>query len=282
MKLLRYGAKGKEKPGILDKNNQIRDLSFLITDIGGDVLLADNLHRIADINLQDLPVIKNDPRIGPCVAGVGKFLCIGLNYRDHAAETGAALPYEPVLFSKATSAISGPNDNIIIPRGSKKTDWEVELGIIIGKPAKYIDEKDALDYVAGYCIVNDVSERAFQKEGTGQWIKGKSCDTFGPIGPYLVTKDEIPDPQQLDLWLEVDGHRYQQGNTKNMIFGIAFLISYLSRFFTLYPGDIIATGTPAGVGMGIKPTPIYLTAGQVVHLGITGLGEQTQKLVDDI
>jgi 2-keto-4-pentenoate hydratase/2-oxohepta-3-ene-1,7-dioic acid hydratase in catechol pathway len=282
MKLLRYGPKNQEKPGLLDHNNYIRDLSGKIKDLSGEVLLPDTLSKLADIDPNSLPLINTNPRIGPCVAGVGKFICIGLNYKDHAHETGVELPKEPVVFSKATSAISGPFDEVIIPRGSYKTDWEVELGVIIGKPAKYIHEKNALDYVAGYCVINDLSERAFQLEGTGQWIKGKSCDTFGPIGPFLVTKDEIPDPQNLELWLEVDGHRYQQGHTKNMAFSVAYLISYLSHFFTLYPGDIISTGTPAGVGLGIKPNPIYLKPGQTIRLGITGLGEQRQKTIKDI
>lgn len=282
MKLLRYGPKGAEKPGLLDKNNIIRDLSSHISDINGDALHPSTLQTLSQINPDNLPIVHANPRIGPCVTGVGKFLCIGLNYKDHVHETGVPLPKEPVLFSKATSAISGPFDHVIIPRGSTKTDWEVELGVIIGKPTKYVTEKNALDYVAGYCIVNDVSERAFQLEGTGQWIKGKSCDTFGPIGPFLVTKDEIPDPQNLELWLEVDGHRYQHGQTKNMVFGVAYIVSYLSHFFTLYPGDIISTGTPAGVGLGIKPHPIYLKPGQTIRLGITGLGEQQQKTIQDV
>jgi ureidoglycolate lyase len=282
MKLLRFGPKGHEKPGLLDSNNHIRDLSAKITDLSGDSLSPESLKKLGEIDPESLPLVNTNPRIGPCVSGVGKFLCIGLNYKDHAHETGVELPKEPVLFSKATSAISGPYDDVILPRGSNKTDWEVELGVIIGKPAKYVAEKNALDYVSGYCVINDLSERAFQLEGTGQWTKGKSCDTFGPIGPFLVTKDEILDPQNLSLWLEVDGHRYQNGHTKNMAFGVAYLVSYLSRFFTLYPGDIISTGTPAGVGLGIKPHPIYLKPGQTIRLGITGLGEQQQKTITDV
>jgi ureidoglycolate lyase len=281
MKLLRFGPKGHEKPGLLDNKNYIRDLSAQIHDLSGEFLFPENLQKLSEIDPESLPLVNTNPRIGPCITGVGKFLCIGLNYRDHAYETGVELPKEPVLFSKATSAISGPYDDVIIPRHSNKTDWEVELGVIIGKPAKYVNEKNALEYVAGYCIINDLSERAFQLEGTGQWTKGKSCDTFGPIGPFLVTKDEVPDPQNLELWLEVDGHRYQHGHTKNMAFTVAYLVSYLSQFFTLHPGDIISTGTPAGVGLGIKPNPIYLKPGQTIHLGITGLGEQQQKTIKD-
>ncbi len=279
MKLLRYGPKGQEKPGLLDANGNIRSLANVIPDLSHQYLSSSELSKLKKINPETLPKIDAHTRIGPCVAGVGKFLCIGLNYRDHAKETGAEIPREPIVFSKATSAISGPNDDVMIPKKSKKTDWEVELGVVIGTPCKYVSVEKALDYVAGYCLINDISERAFQLEGTGQWIKGKSCDTFGPIGPWLVTKDEIPDPQNIEVWLEVDGHRYQHSNTKEMAYGVAFLVSYLSQFFTLHPGDIISTGTPSGVGLGIKPEPIYLKPGQVMHLGATGLGEQTQRAV---
>ena len=276
MKLLRYGPPGREKPGLLDSSGQIRDLSGVISDLAGESLYPDALARLAALNPSGLPRVDAGVRIGPCVAGVGKFICIGLNYSDHAAESGMAVPAEPILFMKATSAICGPNDGIVIPRGSQKTDWEVELGVIIGKPARYVSEADALSHVAGYCVVNDLSERAFQLEGTGQWVKGKSADTFGPIGPWLVTRDEVPDPQSLDLWLEVDGRRYQQGTTQHMIFSVARLVSFISRFMSLHPGDIISTGTPPGIGMGQKPEPIYLRAGNRVRLGIEGLGEQTQ------
>jgi len=273
MKLLRYGALGAEKPGCLDQSGCVRDLSKHVSDIGGETLLPKNLERLRALKLDDLPLVKNPGRIGACVSGVGKFVCIGLNYADHAAETNAKLPEEPIVFSKATSAICGPYDPILIPKNSTHTDWEVELGIVIGQVAKRIAEKNAFDYIAGYCVIDDVSERKFQK-ATSQWMKGKSFDTFGPIGPWLVTPDEIHDPQNLALWLEVDGKRYQNGTTRNMIFGVAKLVSYLSEFFTLHPGDIISTGTPAGVGMGIKPEPVYLRAGQIVRLGIEGLGEQ--------
>ncbi|RIH87240.1 fumarylacetoacetate hydrolase family protein [Calidithermus roseus] len=278
MKLLRYGEPGKEKPGVVDREGRVRDLSALIEDIGPKAL-AEDLERLAAMDPQTLPAVPGTPRIGPCLSGVGKFICIGLNYRDHAEETGAALPTEPVVFLKATSAISGPNDDLVIPRGSRKTDWEVELGVVIGKRAKYVSLEKALDYVAGYCVVHDVSEREFQLERGGLWDKGKGCDTFGPIGPWLVTKDEVPDPQDLRLWLEVDGHRYQDGTTRNMIFGVAYLVSYLSHFFTLHPGDLISTGTPAGVGLGQKPLPVYLRPGQTVRLGIEGLGVQQQRTV---
>ncbi len=278
MKLLRYGEPGREKPGLLDREGRVRDLSALIEDIGPRTL-AENLEHLAAIDPQTLPAVPGTPRIGPCLLGVGKFICIGLNYRDHAEETGAAIPAEPVVFLKATSAISGPNDDLVIPRGSRKTDWEVELGVVIGKQAKYVSLEKALDYVAGYCVVHDVSEREFQLERGGLWDKGKGCDTFGPIGPWLVTKDEVLDPQNLRLWLEVDGHRYQDGTTRNMIFGVAYLVSYLSHFFTLHPGDLISTGTPAGVGLGQKPLPVYLRPGQTVRLGIEGLGVQQQRTV---
>ena len=257
MKLLRYGPPGREWPAAVDADGRMRDLSGVIPDLTGETLLPESLKRLQGINISRLPVIDGHPRIGPCLSRVGKFICIGLNYADHAAESGAAVPAEPIVFMKATSAICGPYEDVHIPRGSEKTDWEVELGVVIGKPAKYVTEADALSHVAGYCVVNDISERAFQLEGTGQWVKGKSADTFGPIGPWLVTADEVPDPQNLDMWLDVDGRRYQQGSTRTMIFGVAYLVSYLSRFMSLQPGDIISTGTPPGVGMGQKP-PIYL------------------------
>jgi 2-keto-4-pentenoate hydratase/2-oxohepta-3-ene-1,7-dioic acid hydratase in catechol pathway len=275
MKLLRYGPSGQEKPGVFDRDGNIRDLSSIVPDIAGDVLSPDNLERLRTMDLSTLPRVEGDPRIGPCVGQVGKFICIGLNYSDHAAESGMAVPPEPIIFMKATSAICGPNDGIEMPRGSEKTDWEVELGIVIGKAAKYVDEAQALEHVAGYCVVNDVSERSFQIERSGQWTKGKSADTFGPIGPWLVTRDEIPDPQNLGMWLEVDGNRYQNGSTETMVYRAAFLVSYLSRFMSLQPGDVIATGTPPGVGMGMKP-PVYLRPGNRVRLGIEGLGEQEQ------
>jgi 2,4-diketo-3-deoxy-L-fuconate hydrolase len=278
MKLIRFGPAKQEKPGALDSEGRIRDLSEIIADIGGAALEPESLVRLRALDLSHLPIVPGSPRIGPCVASVGKFLCIGLNYSDHAAESGMAVPAEPVLFTKATSAICGPNDDVIIPRGSMKTDWEVELGVVIGKEAKYVAEEDALSHIAGYCVINDLSERAFQLKGTGQWVKGKSCDTFGPIGPWLVTADEIPDPQNLHMWLEVDGHRYQNGSTAAMIFGVAHLVSYLSRFMSLQPGDIISTGTPPGVGLGQKP-PVYLRAGNVITLGIEGLGQQCQLTV---
>jgi 2-keto-4-pentenoate hydratase/2-oxohepta-3-ene-1,7-dioic acid hydratase in catechol pathway len=279
MKLLRYGLPGQEKPGILDNNGRIRDLSGLVPDIAGAALLPESLARLAKADLAALPHVEPSVRLGPSVGSVGKFLCIGLNYSDHAAEAGVAVPKEPVLFMKATSAICGPNDEVVIPRGSAKTDWEVELGVVIGKPAKYVEEKNALSHVAGYCVINDLSERAFQLEGTGQWVKGKSADTFGPIGPWLVTSDEVPDPQCLNLWLEVDGHRYQNGSSAKMVFGVAHLISYVSRYMSLQPGDIISTGTPPGVGLGLKP-PVYLRPGNRIRLGVDGLGEQTQNVVD--
>ena len=278
MKLLRYGEPGAEKPGILDANGQIRDLSAHVGDIGGRWIAPEGLAAIAALPLETLPIVKGAPRLGPCVTGTGKFICIGLNYSDHAAETDASVPTEPVIFMKATSAIQGPNDPVEIPRGSEKTDWEVELGVVIGKTAKYVSEADALDYVAGYCVINDLSERAFQLEHQGQWTKGKSADTFGPTGPWLVTKDEVPDPQNLDMWLEVNGHRYQNGSTRTMVYGVAFVVSYLSRFMSLRPGDIISTGTPPGVGLGQKP-PLYLKAGDKMALGIQGLGEQRQVCV---
>jgi 2-keto-4-pentenoate hydratase/2-oxohepta-3-ene-1,7-dioic acid hydratase in catechol pathway len=275
MKLLRYGPRGAERPGILDAEGRIRDLSGIIPDIAGEVLTRlDTLTVTPD----DLPLVEGTPRLGPCVGGTGKFICIGLNYSDHAAETGAKVPSEPIIFMKATSAICGPNDPILIPRGSEKTDWEVELGVVIGRAAKYVTEAEALDHVAGYCVINDVSERAFQTERQGQWTKGKSCDNFGQTGPWLVTKDEVPDPQALSMWLKVGDQTMQDGSTKTMVYGVAHLVSYLSQFFTLHPGDIISTGTPPGVGLGMKP-PRYLKAGEVVTLGIQGLGEQRQVCV---
>lgn len=280
MKLLRYGDKGQERPALLDNNGQLRDLSAVVADIAGETLSPQGIARLQAIDPSTLPKVEGSPRIGACVGQVGKFICIGLNYADHAAETGAAIPAEPVVFSKWTSAIVGPDDTIEIPRNSRKTDWEVELGVVIGKGGRYISESDALEHVAGYCVINDVSEREFQLELGGTWDKGKGCDTFGPLGPWLVTRDEIADPHQLDLWLEVDGHRYQNGNTRTMIFQIPKIISYLSQFMSLQPGDVISTGTPPGVGLGIKPDPVYLRAGQHIRLGISGLGEQNQRTVN--
>jgi 2-keto-4-pentenoate hydratase/2-oxohepta-3-ene-1,7-dioic acid hydratase in catechol pathway len=280
MKLLRYGPTGAEKPGLLDAEGVIRDLTGEVADIGGTDISPDSLARLATVDPASLPEVVGNPRLGPCVAGTGKFICIGLNYADHAAESGMAVPPEPVIFMKATSAIVGPNDDVLIPRGSQKTDWEVELGVVIGKTAKYVSEADALDYVAGYCVAHDVSERAFQTERHGQWTKGKSCDTFGPTGPWLVTKDEIADPQNLAMWLTVNGETMQQGSTRTMVFGVAYLVSYLSQFMSLHPGDIISTGTPPGVGMGMKPQR-WLKAGDVVELGIDGLGSQKQHVHAD-
>ncbi|MFT4064757.1 ureidoglycolate lyase [Paraburkholderia sp.] len=277
MKLLRYGPKGQEKPGLLDAQGKIRDLSKAVGDIDGAALSDESLAKLRALDPASLPVVEGNPRIGPCVARIGKFICIGLNYADHAAESNLPVPAEPVIFNKWTSAISGPNDDIEIPRGSKKTDWEVELGVVIGKAAKYVDEANALDYVAGYCVINDVSEREWQIERGGTWDKGKGFDTFGPIGPWVVTRDEVADPQNLSMWLEVDGHRYQNGSTKTMIFNVAKVVSYVSQCMSLQPGDVISTGTPPGVGMGVKPEPVYLKPGQTVRLGIEGLGEQTQK-----
>jgi 2-keto-4-pentenoate hydratase/2-oxohepta-3-ene-1,7-dioic acid hydratase in catechol pathway len=281
MKLLRWGPPGEERPGILDSEGRIRDLSGVVRDIDGKAISPEGLTRIAAYDPSTLPLVRGTPRIGPCVAGVGKFMCIGLNYSDHAAETGAKVPPEPVLFLKATSAISGPYDDVRIPRGSTKTDWEVELGVVIGKAGRYIPESEAMDHVAGYCIVNDVSERDWQANRSGTWTKGKSSDTFGPIGPWLVTKDEIPDPQNLGMWLEVNGQRYQNGSTRTMVYGVRFLVHYLSDFFTLHPGDIISTGTPPGVGLGIKPEPVFLKPGDRMRLGIDGLGVQEQLCVQD-
>jgi ureidoglycolate lyase len=279
MKLLRYGQRGCEKPGILDTMGKVRDLSGHIGDVAGQALTAQGLAAIAGIDLSSLPVVNEPGRIGPCVAQTGKFICVGLNYADHAAETGAAIPEEPILFMKATSAITGPNDNIIIPRQSKKTDWEVELGVVIGDEARYVCEADAMKHVAGYCLINDVSEREFQAERGGQWTKGKSADSFGPIGPFMVTRDEIADPQDLKMWLSVDGVMRQNGSTRTMIFSVAFLVHYISQFMSLQPGDIVSTGTPPGVGLGMKP-PVFLSAGQTIKLGIEGLGEQNQLTVN--
>ncbi len=282
MKLLRYGAKGQEKPGILDSAGQIRDLSGHVADIGGAALSPAGLAAIAALNIESLPVVAGAPqkyiRLGPCVGGTRKFICIGLNYADHAAETGAAIPAEPIIFNKWITAMCGPDDDVEIPRGSVKTDWEVELGVVIGTGGKYIDEARALDHVAGYCVINDVSEREYQTERGGTWDKGKGCDTFGPTGPWLVTPDEVGDIANLHMWLEVDGHRYQNGSTSTMIFGVAHLISYLSQFMSLEAGDVISTGTPPGVGLGQKP-PVYLKGGEVMRLGIASLGTQTQKVV---
>jgi 2-keto-4-pentenoate hydratase/2-oxohepta-3-ene-1,7-dioic acid hydratase in catechol pathway len=278
MKLLRVGPKGSEKPAVLAADGTIRDLSAVIPDLAGPSLEPEALARLRGLAPSSLPVLAPDSRIGPCVGHVGKFICVGLNYADHAAESGMAVPSEPVIFMKATSAIIGPNDDVIIPEGSEKTDWEVELGIVIGRTARNVTEAEALDHVAGYCVVNDLSERAWQLERGGQWVKGKSADTFGPIGPWLVTRDEVPDPQDLHLWLEVDGQRYQDGSTRTMVFGAAMLVSYISRFMSLQPGDIISTGTPPGVGMGQKPQR-YLRRGQTIRLGIAGLGEQCQRTV---
>lgn len=281
MKLLRYGEPGTEKPGLLDADGVVRDLSAHVADIGGAALDPASLASLAALDAKSLPAVQGNPRIGACVAGTGKFICIGLNYSDHAAETGATVPPEPIIFMKATSAIVGPNDDVLIPRGSEKTDWEVELAVVIGKKAKYVSEAEALDYVAGYCLTNDVSERAFQAERQGQWTKGKSCDTFGPIGPWLVTRDEVADPQDLKMWLTVNGETRQNGSSRTMVYGVAFLVSYLSQFMSLMPGDVISTGTPPGVGLGMKP-PRYLKAGDVVELGIEGLGTQRQTFRTDI
>jgi 2-keto-4-pentenoate hydratase/2-oxohepta-3-ene-1,7-dioic acid hydratase in catechol pathway len=278
MKLLRYGVPGQERPAILASDGSIRDLSSVVPDLAGQWLLPDSMEKLRNLNISTLPKVPGQPRIGPCVGEVGKFVCIGLNYSDHAAESGMAVAREPVVFMKATSSIVGPDDDVVIPRGAEKADWEVELGVVIGKPAKYVEQADALSHVAGYCVVNDLSERAFQLEGTGQWVKGKSADTFGPIGPWLVTPDEVPDPQSLDMWLEVDEHRYQNGSTKTMVFGVAYLVSYLSRFMSLQTGDVISTGTPPGVGLGQKP-PVYLRPGNRIRLSVKGLGEQNQKVV---
>lgn len=277
MKLLRVGPKGRERPAMLHSDGSLRDLSSHVLDIAEHAILPEGLDRLRAIDPDTLRAVPAGTRIGPCVGGVGKFICIGLNYADHAAESGMEVPSEPVIFMKATSAICGPNDDVVIPEGSEKTDWEVELGVVIGRAAKYVSPEDALDHVAGYCVINDVSERAFQLERGGQWVKGKSADTFGPLGPWLVTTDEVPDPGALSMWLEVDGHRYQDGSTKTMVFGVAHLVSYLSRFMSLQPGDVISTGTPPGVGMGQTPQR-YLQPGNVITLGIDGLGEQRQTV----
>jgi len=280
MKLLRFGETGAERPGLLDAEGVIRDLSGHVADIAGPALSSESLRRLGAIETATLPKVAGNPRLGPCVAGTGKFICIGLNYADHAAESGMAVPSEPVIFMKATSAIVGPDDDVLIPRGSQKTDWEVELGVIIGNTAKYVSEDEAMDYVAGYCVSHEISERAFQQERQGQWTKGKSCDTFGPIGPWLVTRDEIGDPQDLKMWLTVNGETMQDGSTRTMVYGVAHLVSYLSQFMTLHPGDIISTGTPPGVGMGMKPQR-WLNPGDVVELGIEGLGKQVQRVRTD-
>lgn len=281
MKLVRYGADGAEKPGLIDANDELRDLSEHVSDINGANLCDATMARLRALDSATLPKVSGSPRIGPCVGNIGKFLCIGLNYSDHAAETGAAIPEHPILFFKANSAVVGPNDDVSMPRGSVSTDWEVELGVVIGKAAKYVSKADALEYVAGYCIINDVSERHFQTNLTGQWTKGKSCDTFGPTGPWLVTRDDIPDPQKLDMTLDVNGSRRQTGNTKTMIFTVAEIIEHLSGLMTLHPGDVISTGTPPGVAMGMKPKPVYLKAGDVMDLHIEGLGQQRQTVTQD-
>lgn len=280
MKLVRYGEAGSEKPGMIDADGRLRDLSANVADISGDVLTDAGLAKLRAIDPFSLPLVDGEPRFGPCVGAIGKFMCIGLNYSDHAAETGAAIPEHPILFMKANSAIVGPNDTVVLPRGSTHSDWEVELGVVIGETAKYVSEEDALNYVAGYCVINDVSERHFQTGLTGQWTKGKSCDTFGPTGPWLVTRDEVPDPQALAMSLDVNGRRMQTGSTSTMIFSVAQIISHLSQMFTLHPGDVISTGTPPGVGMGMKP-PVYLKPGDVMELAIDGLGRQRQAVEMD-
>lgn len=277
MKLLRFGERGKEKPGLLDSDGQIRDLSGVIDDVDGSTVSPQGIDKLRAVATESLPVVEGSPRLGPCINGVGKFVCIGLNYSDHAAESGMAVPSEPVIFMKATSCINGPNDDVVLPRGSLKSDWEVELAFVIGKTASYVSEADAMEHVAGYCIVNDVSEREYQIEREGQWVKGKSCDTFGPVGPYLVTREEIPDPQRLGMWLDVNGERLQNGTTETMVFQVPYLVHYLSQFMSLHPGDLISTGTPPGVGLGFKP-PRFLKRGDTMHLGIEGLGEQHQKV----
>lgn len=279
MKLLRVGQPGVERPAMLDPSGTLRDLSVVVRDIDAYALSTEGLAKLRALDPASLPAVPGSPRIGPCVVRPVNFICIGLNYADHAAETGAAIPKEPIVFLKSLGAFQGPNDDVRIPRGSRKTDWEVELGVVIGTSASYVPEDEAMDHVAGYCVVNDVSEREFQSERGGTWDKGKGCDTFGPTGPWLVTKDEVPDPQDLALWCEVDGKRMQDGSTRTMIFGVRELVSYVSHFMTLHPGDIISTGTPPGVGLGMKPEPVFLKAGQTMRLGVQGLGEQTQRLV---
>lgn len=281
MKLVRYGAPGAEKPGLIDEGGTLRDLSAHVSDITGEMLSDAGLDRLRALDVAMLPEVTGDPRFGPCVGGIGKMMCIGLNYSDHAAETGSKIPEHPILFMKATSAIVGPDDTVVMPRGSQATDWEIELGVVIGTTAKYVSEAEALDHVAGYCIVNDVSERDFQNKLTGQWTKGKSCDTFGPTGPWLVTRDEVADPQALDMALDVNGERRQTGNTATMIFSVAQIIAHLSQLFTLHPGDVIATGTPPGVGLGMKPDPVFLKEGDVMELTISGLGRQRQTVAAD-
>ena len=278
MKLVRFGNPGAEQPGLIDAGGRIRDLSGIIADVGGDALLPDGQERLQRLDPEALPVVEGAPRLGPCVAGVGKFICIGLNYRDHARESGMEIPAEPLVFMKATSAICGPNDDVELPPGSAKSDWEVELGVIIGAPAKRVEEAHALEHVAGYCVVNDLSEREYQMERGGQWVKGKSWDTFGPIGPWLVSRDEVPDPQNVSMWLEVDGQRRQDGHSRDMVYGVSHLVSYLSEFMTLQTGDVISTGTPAGVALGMNP-PACLKPGQVMRLSVEGLGSQQQHVV---
>ena len=281
MKLVRFGNAGSERPGMIDGDGRLRDLSAHISDVTGATIGDASLDALRELDPASLPAVDGSPRLGPCVGDVGKFMCIGLNYSDHAAESGLPVPDHPILFMKANSAIAGPNDTVVKPRGSEKTDWEVELGVVIGAAAKYVSEADALNHVAGYCVCNDVSERNFQTQLTGQWTKGKSCDTFGPTGPWLVTRDEVPDPQSLDMWLDVNGQRMQTGNTSTMIFTVAQIISHLSHLMTLHPGDVISTGTPPGVGMGIKPDPVYLNAGDTMELWIEGLGTQKQTVAED-
>ena len=280
MKLVRFGDYGAEKPGLIDAEGHLRDLSGVVAEIDADVLAPAGLDRLRAIDPNSLPAVHGTVRMGSCVPRPMNFVCIGLNYADHAAETGAPIPKEPIVFLKSLSAFAGPNDDVKIPRGSQKTDWEVELGVVIGTKASYVPDHAAMDHVAGYCVINDVSERHFQTERGGTWDKGKGCDTFGPTGPWMVTADEVPNPQELHMWLDVDGKRMQDGSTKTMIFGVRELVSYVSHFITLHPGDVISTGTPPGVGMGMKPTPVYLRAGQTIRLGIQGLGEQTQRTVD--
>jgi 2,4-diketo-3-deoxy-L-fuconate hydrolase len=280
MKLVRYGPAGREKPGLIDADGRLRDLSRKVADIGPDTLAPAKLKELAKLDVKRLPLVKGRPRLGACVAGVGKFVAIGLNYADHAKESGLPIPEHPVVFFKSETCIVGPNDSIMLPQDSTHTDYEVELGVVIGRTARYVEAKDALKHVAGYCVINDVSEREFQmKRSASQWSKGKGCDTFGPLGPWLVTRDEVKNPQDLDMWLDVNGARRQTGNTRTMIFGVAELVADVSRYMTLMPGDVITTGTPPGVGMGMKPEPVYLKAGDVVTLGIAGLGEQKQKVV---